>query len=175
MHACQDERWVRRHKAAFAWCGADGSLLKPISLATSESMPEIERDFTPWVRRMQQVRQEHGLSAAETVPVFHSTDSYGKHRKKLTSLYVRLFKALRVTSAHTTPKASASGTRLLGDFQSPVAAMVTVTADPQHDLFALRKLVRTGAHTCLRSGVFPKKASGPGLATDTYPLTPRPN
>lgn len=114
-----------------------------ISLAKSESMPEIERDFKPWIQRMQQVRQEHGLSAADTVPVFHSTDSYGKRRKKLTQFYVKHFQTLQITSAHATPKANADGTRLLGDFQSPVAAMVTVTADPQHDLFALRRVTRT--------------------------------
>ena len=124
------------HKVAFAWCGADGSLLKPISQYLWRNPKVCQR-----LRGL--VRQEHGLSAADTVRVLRSTDSYGKHRQKLAQFYVKHFQPLPITSVHATPTANADGARLPGDFQSTVAAMVTVTADPQHDLFALRRVTRT--------------------------------
>lgn len=93
-------RWMKPYTVAFAWCGADGSLLKPITLAKSESIPEITRDLAPWLQRMQEVRMNSGHSAEDCVPVFHSTDSYAKHRRKLASWYKKQFPAELVQTSH---------------------------------------------------------------------------
>ena len=93
-------RWTKPYTVAFAWCGADGSLLKPITLAKSESIPEITRDLAPWLQRMQEVRMNSGHSAEDCVPVFHSTDSYAKHRRKLASWYKKQFPAELIQTSH---------------------------------------------------------------------------
>lgn len=102
-------------------------------------------DLKPWLRRMQEVRQSHGLSAEDTIPVFHSTDSYSKHRFKIMRWYVQEFKQARLRSEHVTPKADAAGTKILSESESPVKGMITITADPQHEVFQLQRALRTDA------------------------------
>lgn len=41
----RDGRWVKPWNVLFGWCGTDGSLLKPVTLATSEKLTDICADL----------------------------------------------------------------------------------------------------------------------------------
>ncbi len=90
-----------------AWCGTDGSLLAPVTLAQSEAFPAIQRDLDPLVDRMRRVRAQAGFPSERCVPVFHATDSYEKHRVKLRNYYNDKFADLGVVASYATPRAQA--------------------------------------------------------------------
>ena len=92
---------------------------------------------------MIQIRQQHGLSAENTVPVFHATDSYAKHRKKLMSWYGKEFKTVRLSADHATPKSDAAGVKICDESGSPVKSLLTITADPVHEILQLQRVLRT--------------------------------
>ena len=58
---------VRKFTVALAWCGVDGSLLAPVSLAATESWPCIEADLKPLLQKIKQTRLEAGFSLEESL------------------------------------------------------------------------------------------------------------
>jgi hypothetical protein len=139
---------VRPFNVLFGWCGVDGSLLKPVSLAVAENIAEISKDLEPLIDRMQAVRMGNGFPGERTIPVFHATDSYGKHRHKLIKWYKKKFQSLRIGAAYATPRANAQGVSVLRDLQSPVPHLLTIVGDPQHDVITIRRLAKPAANDC---------------------------
>jgi hypothetical protein len=146
LFGSEDGRWTKPFNVLFGWCGVDGSLLQPVSLAKAENIAEITKDLGPLIDRMQTVRMNHGFSAEEALPVFHATDSYGKHYLKLMKWYKAKYKGLRVGSKYATPRADADGTAVRTDFGSPVPHYLTIAGDPQHDVFTVRRLAKPAAN-----------------------------
>ncbi|CAJ1370556.1 unnamed protein product [Effrenium voratum] len=95
LHAAQMTP-THRYSVALGWCGVDGSLLAPVSLAEAESWPCVEASLGPLLRKIKRARLQAGFSLEESLPCFHATDSYHKHRQKLCKLYGRVWQDLRV-------------------------------------------------------------------------------
>ena len=76
-----------------------------------------------------------------TTPVFHATDSYEKHRKKLDQYYKAKFPEEFLLAESTTPKGDASG-RVIS---VPGKSDVKICGEPMHNLFRLRRLVKPQA------------------------------
>ena len=96
VYSMVDGAKVRKFTVALAWCGVDGSLLAPVSLAAGESWPCIQADLKPLLQKIKQTRLEAGFSLEESLPCFHATDSYHKHRIKISKLYGKVWQDLRV-------------------------------------------------------------------------------
>jgi hypothetical protein len=142
-----DGRWVRgKWTEVLAWCGLDGSLLKPMALAASEKMTDIIADLQPMLERMQKVRMHAGLTLEQTVPVFHATDSYGKHRIQLMTFYKDVFKEVRLEATFATPRSNADGVAVRSDAESPVPHLLKITGDPQHDVYKVRMWAKPAAN-----------------------------
>jgi hypothetical protein len=95
------------------FCGLDGSLLVPLIPVTAENWAEIDKVLEPILVEIRDVMLESGFSLQDTLPVFHSTDTFGKHRLKLRGLYDRVWQALRVQSSAPTPRAASTGRRVV--------------------------------------------------------------
>lgn len=76
-----------------------------------------------------------------TTPVFHATDSFEKHRKRLDQYYKAKFPEEYLLAASTTPKGDASGRVVSVPGKSPVK----ICGEPMHNLFRLRRLVKPNA------------------------------
>ena len=61
---------------------------------------------------------------------------------KLMEFYNNKYEALRVASAYNTPRAAAQSIRVAptGRLLGPVGSLITITGDPQHDVFAVNRL-----------------------------------
>ena len=140
---------VRKFTVALAWCGVDGSLLAPVSLAATESWPCIEADLKPLLQKIKQTRLEAGFSLEESLPCFHATDSYHKHRIKISKLYGKVWQDLRAQGQSSTPCRDAFGqVEVSSEDASRVHWLFRVTGEPMHDLFNLRRLVSPAANDC---------------------------
>ncbi len=138
---------VRKFTVALAWCGVDGSLLAPVSLAATESWPCIEADLKPLLQKIKQTRLEAGFSLEESLPCFHATDSY--HKTKISKLYGKVWQDLRAQGQSSTPCRDAFGqVELSSEDASRVHWLFRVTGEPMHDLFNLRRLVSPAANDC---------------------------
>ena len=71
--------------------------------------------------------------------MFHSTDVFHKHRKKLCRLYTSIFGELRVGVDTVTPKGAAVRRHLLP--RGRIKKCCLITGEPFHDILNLRKLV----------------------------------
>ena len=102
----------------YAWIGVDGALLRPPSALRSETWPHLRPDLESLLLDMMRNRMRAGMSAHCACPAFHATDSYGKHRLKLRTLYKSVAKPLLATVA-VTPQGQA--TSVVGSVdESPV-------------------------------------------------------
>ena len=119
-----------------AWVGVDGSLLKPIQPYRTEDFKDIMLDLEPTLQTIKASRTQHGLVGLESAPVFHATDSYGKHRLLLREAYHRVWPELSTTVRGS----SARGDAVTASSSSGRSA-TTITGDPVHDWIALRKCV----------------------------------
>ena len=140
---------VRKFTVALAWCGVDGSLLAPVSVAAGESWPCIEADLKPLLQKIKQTRLEAGFSLEESLPCFHATDSYHKHRAKISKLYGKVWQDLRAQGQSSTPCRDAFGqVEVSSEDASRVHWLFRVTGEPMHDLFNLRRLASPAANDC---------------------------
>ena len=95
-----------RINVVYGWIGIDGALLRPPAAMAGEPWPDIRPHLEELVVDIISHRKEAGLPGKACCPAFHATDSYGKHRLKLRSLYSRLLPvSLRPVS--NTPKGPA--------------------------------------------------------------------
>ena len=99
QNLCSNLRAARRFASLrLLWPGVhgvDGSLLAPVSLAATESWPCIAADLKPLLQKITQTRLEAGFSLEESLPCFQATDSYHKHRTKMSKLYGKVWQDLR--------------------------------------------------------------------------------
>ena len=94
--------------AILAWCGIDGSLLKPPVLSHGESIEEQVEDLTPLLILGRDERMAYGMSLLDARPAFHSTDTYNKHRLQWPHVYDSVCMCQRVCSEGTTPRSDVS-------------------------------------------------------------------
>ena len=127
--------YTRPYHVLLAWCGVDGSLLKPITLARSEKVIDITSDVEPMIDRMLHVRMNAGFSLEQCVPVFHATDSYRTQRKKLMRFYKRKFDQTRLATEYPTPRGDAQGKHIR---EGTVPALLKIVGDPPHDTWNAR-------------------------------------
>ena len=120
-------------------CGLDGSLLTPLVPLRAEAWPDMEPVLRPVLQGIRESLLSAGYPLPETQPVFFCTDSYQKHRKKIKELHEDVWQSAALASTAPTPKAPATGRRLM-QFP-PESESTIVTGDPMHDLFKLRSLV----------------------------------
>ena len=122
-----------------AWLTTDGSVYQPATPAVREGIDTLLLDLEPVVDRSQADRLSAGLSFASSAWVFHSTDSFGKHRLALRSFYRRKYVAAGASAQRPTPR---------GDAVSGVVdemELTRITGEPAHDLLAFRRCVSTAA------------------------------
>ena len=78
--------WWRRTRlftVILALCGLDGSLLQPMRAYPRECWSLISRDLEGMLVDIRDFGVEDGLTLEQALSVFHSTDTYLKHRKKI--------------------------------------------------------------------------------------------
>ena len=137
------------YTVALAWCGVDGSLLVPVSLAQSESWHSVEASLAPLLQKLKQARLRAGFSLEDSIPCFHATDSYHKHRQHLCKLYGSVWKDLRVEGQTPTRcKDAFCKVGVVSEEASQAKWLLRVTGEPMHDLFALRRLASPAANDC---------------------------
>ena len=119
-----------------AWLTVDGTLYSPPRTYPGEDIDYIEDDLTELVDRIKTKRLSAGLSMAESCPVVHATDSYGKHRLRLARFYQRKYPELATHSQSDTPRGDATGCVLRG-----IASPCLIAGDPAHDTIAFRRCV----------------------------------
>ncbi|CAJ1379993.1 unnamed protein product [Effrenium voratum] len=144
-----DGKRTHRYSVALGWCGVDGSLLAPVSLAEAESWPCVEASLGPLLRKIKRARLQAGFSLQESLPCFHATDSSHKHRQKLCKLYGRVWQDLRVEGRAPTRCKDAYGKIAVASEDGSLARwLFRVTGEPMHDLFALRRIASPAANDC---------------------------
>ena len=114
-------------------------MYQPATPAVREDIDTLLLDLEPVVDRSQADRLSAGLSFASSAWVFHSTDSFGKHRLALRSFYSRKYVAAGASAQRPTPR---------GDAVSGVVdemELTRITGEPAHDLYAFRRCVSTAA------------------------------
>jgi hypothetical protein len=102
------EESVLKYTVVLAWCGVDGSLLSPVSLAKAESWTCLSANLEPLLTDLKAARQGHGLSLQCSLPCFHATDSFHKHRALILKLYDKVWPEFRVETNASTPCSDAS-------------------------------------------------------------------
>ena len=70
-----------------AWCGTDGSLLKPFVLMPGESFEDQVQDLRPFLQRAKEIRMTFGMSTKDSRPTVRATDTYNKHRRLWPRVY----------------------------------------------------------------------------------------
>eukprot|EP00435_Cladocopium_sp_Y103_P075461 s20_g58.t1 len=149
VSSVENGKKVHKYSVALGWCGVDGSLLAPISLARAESWPCLHASLAPLLRKIKQARLRAGLSLEESLPCFHATDSYHKHRVLISKLYSHVWQDLRVEGEAATRCKDAFGkVAIAKEDDNPTKWHLRVTGEPMHDLFALRRLTSPAANDC---------------------------
>jgi hypothetical protein len=131
-----------KYTVVVAFCGTDGSLMRPPVLRATEAWPDLESILRPLLGRLKAARVRAGFPIEHTLPAFHATDSYHKHKNLLAKIYRDVWPELRVHVMHATPKAVATGAQVVRT-ASPACL---ITGEPMHDIIALRKLVSPWKH-----------------------------
>ena len=108
--------WAQKANCIIAWCGLDGSLLRPPTLSNSESWSSLERDLDGLLDRAGRVRGAAGCNTEQCIPVFHSTDTFEKHRRKLAEYYAKKYPATRILPEHATPRSDAEASPSIRQF-----------------------------------------------------------
>ena len=123
------------YSAIQAWCGLDGSLLKPWVLCHGEAFDTQAEDLQPYLQFARDVRLAYGFTLDESRPVFHCTDSYNKRR----NMWLPVYDA--VWLGQTLHLQDGPGQKLSVSLTSDVKphAATLVTGDPRHDCINLRR------------------------------------
>ncbi|CAE7917875.1 unnamed protein product, partial [Symbiodinium necroappetens] len=123
------------YSAIQAWCGLDGSLLKPWVLCDGESFETQASDLRPYLEFGRDTRLAYGLTLPESRPVFHCTDSYNKHRQ----LWPSVYDAVWLGQTLQLQKRKGDKITVSLDANVPPKAATIVTGDPRHDCINLRR------------------------------------
>ena len=137
------DRYLREHTAIIGWCGTDGSLLQPVSLNPGEAFEDLAADAEPMLEDGRDAQLEVGIPLQDTIPVAHSSDSYGKHLKLWPKVYDRLWQGLRVNSCGVTPRGLAATIGVAGSTDRPASSLVTQCGEPRHEVIGHRRCVST--------------------------------
>ncbi|MCP4241119.1 MAG: hypothetical protein GY772_11210, partial [bacterium] len=135
----------RPYTCIIAWVGLDGALLRPPAAHRGEAWPDLTASLEPLLQDLRRNRLAAGILADMAPPAFHATDSYNKHRRLLSGMYASVFAGWSLCANASTPKGEASG------WLAPAAGgqcPTLIVGDPQHDLFALRRLVSPSCNDC---------------------------
>ena len=136
-------RYPRRPwNVLIGWCFVDGALADVPRPAKGEAIEDLLLDLEPIVDDLREDRLENGLSPAEAVPVGHSTDSYGKHRKEYEAFYERKNAEAQIAVQAPSPKGDASGA--VGS--QSAAPLTTIVGDPSHECHAFNRALSISAN-----------------------------
>lgn len=127
----------RPYTCILAWCGTDGSLLKPFVLKPGESFEDRAADLEPHLQSAKGIRMAFGMSWAESRPTVHATDTYNKHRNLWPRIYDRVWCAQEVGFDSHTAKGDVC--KINRDHAGQVFDNTMVTGEPMHDLINLRR------------------------------------
>jgi len=135
-----DKRRGRRpFTVVLGFCGVDGSLLEPVVARETEDWPDIKSALAPLLCGLKKARTEAGLAGDYSVPVFHATDSYRKHRQMLNDLYHEIWPEHAVRTSAGTPKGDVSHAAVQP--WAGASGLCSVTGEPQHDIISIRRLI----------------------------------
>ena len=81
----------------------------------TEAWEDIEKVLEPLLRDIASLRLAAGCTIEQCIPVFHATDSYGKHRSVMRALYRRIWPTARIQIRTRTPKGNILGARVEAD------------------------------------------------------------
>jgi hypothetical protein len=125
-----------------AWTGVDGCLLKPVAPSTGESFEELVLDLELMLDAMIAERRGSGLAGLLAAPVFHSTDVFGCHFKKLQRFYLQKLRDLDIQTETLTPKGDAVGASI----QDCDVTRTMIVGEPVHDIINVRRAVTKKAN-----------------------------
>ena len=135
------DRYKRCFTAVIAWCGTDGSLLEPPTVSFGEAFDDLRGSGEPMLEDSRDEQLKIGIPLHDTVPVGHSSDTYGKHYKLWPSVYNRVWRGLRIASRGVSPR----GLAAIIDYasSSQAASLVTQCGEPRHEVIAHGRMVST--------------------------------
>ena len=127
----------RPYTCILAWCGTDGSLLKPFVLKPGESFEDQAKDLEPYLQTAKGIRMAFGMDWAASRPTVHATDTYNKHRNLWPKVYDRVWKAQEI--GFDSEAAKGDVRKINRQHGSQVLDTTLVTGEPMHDLINLRR------------------------------------
>ena len=125
-----------------AWCGTDGSLLKPFVLTPGEAFQDQVRDLEPFLRAAKRIRMSHGMSSEESRPTVHATDTYGKHRLLWPPVYDQILLEQEVEAVGRTKKGDVKTIHR----RAAPSHVTMITGEPMHELINLRRVLPRQGH-----------------------------
>ena len=125
-----------------AWCGTDGSLLKPFVLTPGEAFQDQVRDLEPFLRAAKRIRMSHGMSSEESRPTVHATDTYGKHRLLWPPVYDEIWLEQEVEAVGRTKKGDVKTIHR----RAAPSHVTMITGEPMHELINLRRVLPRQGH-----------------------------
>ncbi|CAJ1434066.1 unnamed protein product [Effrenium voratum] len=125
-----------------AWCGTDGSLLKPFVLTPGEAFQDQVRDLEPFLRAAKRIRMSHGMSSEESRPTVHATDTYGKHRLLWPPVYDQIWLEQEVEAVGRTKKGDVKTIHR----RAAPSHVTMITGEPMHELINLRRVLPRQGH-----------------------------
>ena len=126
-----------------AWCGTDGSLLKPFVVAPGEAFHDQVKDLEPFLRKAKSLRMTHDLSSTDSRPTVHATDTYNKHRLLWPPIYDKVWMEQQVDAQGHTKKGDVCKVQRSGVGESDATM---VTGEPMHELINLRRVLPSVGH-----------------------------
>ena len=127
----------RPYTCILAWCGTDGSLLKPWVLKPGESFEDQVTDLEPFLQTAKEIRMGFGMSWAESRPTAHATDTYNKHRQLWARVYDRVWCGQEVGFGSRTAKGDVCNIARCPENQGLDTTLIT--GEPFHDIINLRR------------------------------------
>ena len=127
----------RPYTCILAWCGTDGSLLKPFVLKPGESFQDQAADLESYLQKAKGVRMAFGMDWAASRPTVHATDTYNKHRNLWPRVYDRVWRAQEIGFDSETAKGDVC--KISRQDRSQVLDTTLVTGEPMHGLINLRR------------------------------------
>ena len=93
----------------------------------------------PMLRGVRAARSAAGCSLELTIPVFHATDTYHKHRNQLDALHAAVWQELRIRTDSNAPKGIAPIASPSAYDTGASKALCRITGEPFHDIINLRR------------------------------------
>ena len=119
-----------------------------MKLHRAEAWHDLESDLKPLLQGIKWARMQAGLSVDDSMPVFHATDTYGRHRRCIRKCYAEVWSEMRQKVLALTPKSDSFGVEWQSPEESNLGSRCMVTGEPFHDVISLRRAVATSAPDC---------------------------